>query len=80
MYQERQNQRAPPAVLTKYKERVEIVPYDDGWTGYEGVVLIFNKPKDCQWIGMFKVGWIWGVKWAYEVILFFKILESKIAL
>ena len=34
-YKERKNERAPPKSKNKYSESVEIVPYDDGWPGYE---------------------------------------------
>jgi len=26
--------------------------------------LIFKKPQDCQWMRLFKIGWIWGEKGA----------------
>ncbi len=41
VYQERQNQRAPPAVPPDYTGQVEIVPYDDGWPEYEEAVFDF---------------------------------------
>jgi hypothetical protein len=34
-YNERMNQRVPPAALPEYIERVEIISYDDGWPDYE---------------------------------------------
>ena len=37
-YKERKNQRAPPTAIPEYIERVEIIPYDDGWPDYEDSV------------------------------------------
>jgi hypothetical protein len=34
VYDGRKNLRAPPAAHSKYTERVEIFPYDDGWPGF----------------------------------------------
>ncbi len=31
MYDERNNQKAPPMPKMVYTERVKIVPFDDGW-------------------------------------------------
>jgi len=33
------NQRVPPMPKEDYTERVEVVPYDDGWPGFEEKVL-----------------------------------------
>jgi hypothetical protein len=41
LYEEKGNQRAPPMVKKNYTERVEIVPCDDGWPGYEETVVEF---------------------------------------
>jgi hypothetical protein len=46
---EEKNQRAPPAALPEYTEPIEIVPYDDGWPGYD-------DPEDRQWIRLSKIG------------------------
>ena len=40
LYEERSNQRAPPAA-PQYIEPTEIVPHDDGWPGYEEPVFDF---------------------------------------
>ena len=41
LYEESGNQRAPPMQKEEYTERVKIVPYDDGWPGYEETVAEF---------------------------------------
>jgi hypothetical protein len=41
LYDERRNQRAPPMPDIDYPERIEIVPYDDGWPEYEEAVFEF---------------------------------------
>ena len=41
LYDERRNQRAPPMPDIDYTERLEIVPYDDGWPEYEEAVFEF---------------------------------------
>jgi hypothetical protein len=41
LYEERGNQRAPPMTKKDYTERVEIVPCDDGWPGYEETLVEF---------------------------------------
>jgi hypothetical protein len=40
LYEERSNQRAPPAA-PQYIEPTEIVAHDDGWPGYEEPVFDF---------------------------------------
>jgi len=35
------NQRAPPGSIPEYSEAPEIVPYDDGWPGYDEPVFDF---------------------------------------
>lgn len=40
LYEERNNQRAPSAA-PQYIVPTEIVPYDDGWPGYEEPVFDF---------------------------------------
>jgi hypothetical protein len=60
------NQRAPPAVAPKYTEPVEIVPYDDGWPGYNEPVFDFKKFKDRQWIRTLKLGVNWlNMAWSW---------------
>ncbi|MCP4340650.1 MAG: hypothetical protein GY799_17640 [Desulfobulbaceae bacterium] len=41
LYEEKGNQRAPPMAKKDYTKRVEIVPCDDGWPGYEEMVVEF---------------------------------------
>jgi hypothetical protein len=41
IYDGKKNQRAPPSAHSKYTERVEIFPYDDGWSGYGEMVAGF---------------------------------------
>lgn len=41
VYEEKTNQRVPPAVLPEYTEQVETVPYDDNWPGYDEPVFDF---------------------------------------
>ncbi len=41
VYEEKKNQRAPPAAIPEYIERVEIIPFDDGWPEYEDPVYDF---------------------------------------
>jgi hypothetical protein len=41
LYEEDSNQRAPPTPEKGYIERVQIVPYDDGWPGYEETEVEF---------------------------------------
>jgi hypothetical protein len=41
VYEEKNNQRAPPAASPEYTEPIEIVPYDDGWPGYDEPVFDF---------------------------------------
>jgi hypothetical protein len=41
MNEEKGNQRAPPMTKKDYTERVEIVPCDDSWPGYEETVVKF---------------------------------------
>jgi hypothetical protein len=41
LYEERGNQRAPPMPKIDDNERVEMVPYDDGWPEYEEQVFDF---------------------------------------
>lgn len=35
IFEEKKNQRAPPRSIPEYSEAPEIVPYDDGWPGYD---------------------------------------------
>jgi hypothetical protein len=35
---ERKKQRAPPVMVEKYTDSVEIVPFDDGWPEHEEAV------------------------------------------
>lgn len=39
LYEEKGNQRAPPIPKEDYTERVEVVPYDDGWPDFKEKVL-----------------------------------------
>ncbi len=39
LYEEQGNQRAPPMPKEEYTERVDVIPYDDGWPGFEEKVL-----------------------------------------
>lgn len=39
IFEEKKNQRAPPMAKIDYTERVEIVPYDDGWPEYEEAIF-----------------------------------------
>ncbi len=41
IFEEKKNQRAPPAAPPDYTERVKIVPYDDGWQEYEEASVKF---------------------------------------
>lgn len=41
IFEEKKTQRAPPKAQIDYTERVEIVPYDDGWPVYEEAVFDF---------------------------------------
>ena len=45
-YEEKGNQQAPPMPKEDYTERVEVVPYGDGWPGFEEKVLdVLKKSK-----------------------------------
>lgn len=41
IFEEKKNQRAPPRATAEYSEPPEIVPYDDGWPGYDEPVFDF---------------------------------------
>jgi hypothetical protein len=41
IFEEKKNQRAPPRAEPEYFEPPEIVPYDDGWPGYDEPVFDF---------------------------------------
>ncbi len=41
MYEDRENQRAPPVPTQKYDERVKIVSYVNDWPGYDELDLDF---------------------------------------
>ncbi|MFN2355381.1 MAG: hypothetical protein ABR512_12775 [Desulfopila sp.] len=41
IFEEKENQRAPPGAAPEYMEYAEIVPYDDGWPGYDEPVFNF---------------------------------------
>ena len=41
MFEEKKNQRAPPKATPEYLEPPEVVPYDDGWPGYDEPVFDF---------------------------------------
>ncbi len=41
IFEEKKNQRAPPRSTPEYTEASEIVPYDDGWPGYDEPVFDF---------------------------------------
>ncbi len=41
IFEEKKNQRAPPRTTPEYTEAPEIVPYDDGWPGYDEPVFDF---------------------------------------
>jgi hypothetical protein len=43
--EEKKDQRAPPVARRDYTEPIEIVPYDDGWPGYEESVFDFKKSQ-----------------------------------
>ncbi len=41
IFEEKKNQRAPPRAAPEYPEPSEVVPYDDGWPGYDEPVYNF---------------------------------------
>ena len=41
IFEEKKNRRAPPRSTPEYTKPPEIVPYDDGWSGYEEPVFDF---------------------------------------
>jgi hypothetical protein len=41
IFEEKENQRAPPWAAPEYPEPSEVVQYDDGWPGYDERVFNF---------------------------------------